>query len=189
MGRVREFDEDAVLDKALTVFREQGYEATSVQDLVSATGVNRASLYGVFGNKEKLFSRVMERYGTTRSVAKTTLGLPPGMPRIRAALAGTAAQEANDPRGCLMVNSIVERGAQDEGMRRQGKKTRTGLERFFAECLADAERLGQIRAGQDLTMTAKFLTNALFGLRVTAKTMAGKGHIRDLAAYTMKLIE
>ena len=69
MGRAREFDADEVLDKALTVFREKGYEATSVQDLVLRTGVNRASLYGAFGNKQKLFQRVMERYGATRDVA------------------------------------------------------------------------------------------------------------------------
>lgn len=46
---------------ATIVFRQQGYEATSVDDLVAATGVHRASLYGVFGSKYGLFRRALDQ--------------------------------------------------------------------------------------------------------------------------------
>jgi TetR/AcrR family transcriptional repressor of nem operon len=62
MGRPRQFDVDAALDRATELFWQRGYEGTSVQDLVDALGVNRASLYATFGDKARLFESVLERY-------------------------------------------------------------------------------------------------------------------------------
>ncbi|MDN5724753.1 MAG: TetR/AcrR family transcriptional regulator [Propionibacteriales bacterium] len=61
MGRRRTFDEDEAVTTAAALFRRQGYEATSVDDLVTATGVHRASLYGVFGSKYGLFRRALDQ--------------------------------------------------------------------------------------------------------------------------------
>jgi AcrR family transcriptional regulator len=62
MGRPREFDVDAALDRATELFWQRGYEGTSVQDLVDTLGINRASLYATFGDKAQLFDSVLERY-------------------------------------------------------------------------------------------------------------------------------
>ena len=61
MGRRRIFDTDTVLDAAARVFRRHGYEGTSVDLLVEATGVHRGSLYGVFGSKLGLFVDALRR--------------------------------------------------------------------------------------------------------------------------------
>src|SRR5210317_807979 len=62
MPRVKLFDEQEVLTKAMNLFWKQGYAATSVQDLVSHLGINRASLYDTFGDKEQLFRKSFELY-------------------------------------------------------------------------------------------------------------------------------
>lgn len=60
MGRPRQFEEARVVRLAAAVFQRRGYAATSVDDLVEATGVHRGSLYGVFGSKHGLFLRALD---------------------------------------------------------------------------------------------------------------------------------
>ena len=62
MARPREFDEGAVLDAAVLCFWKQGYEATSVRDLVAQTGITAASLYNAFGDKRALYQRALDHY-------------------------------------------------------------------------------------------------------------------------------
>src|ERR1700679_3722681 len=62
MGRPREFDIDAALEKAMRLFWAKGYEGTSVADLTETLGVSRPSLYAAFGDKEALFRAALERY-------------------------------------------------------------------------------------------------------------------------------
>ncbi|HXM41475.1 MAG TPA: SDR family oxidoreductase [Bryobacteraceae bacterium] len=190
MARPKEFDESRALDDALDVFWEKGYESTSIQDLVSATGVNRASLYESFGSKRQLFLKALDRFAAcNRNIAHATAGVAPGLARIRAALRLAGEQAAADVRGCMIVNAIVEGAAQDCEMQAMGGATRQRFEDFFAESLAEAERLGQIRAGRDRLALARFLTNTLFGLRVTAKTRAGEPAIRAIVETTLGFIE
>jgi TetR/AcrR family transcriptional regulator, transcriptional repressor for nem operon len=190
MARSKEFDGNQALDEALRVFWEKGFEATSIQDLVNATGVNRASLYQTFGSKRELFLKALDRFAACdRNVDRATAGVEPGLGRIRAALRLAGRQAAADVRGCMLVNAIVERAAQDREMQAVGKAARRRLEDFFAESLAEAEHRGEIRAGQDRLALARFLTNTLFGLRVTAKTQAGPGVVRAIVETTLGFIE
>ncbi len=62
MPRVKEFDPDQALDRAMELFWRKGYEATSVQDLVEHMGINRFSLYDTFGSKHELFMAALDRY-------------------------------------------------------------------------------------------------------------------------------
>lgn len=63
MARPKTFDHDQVLDRAVELFWRKGYEATSIQDLVEAMGIQRGSLYAAFGSKQDLFLAVLDRYG------------------------------------------------------------------------------------------------------------------------------
>ncbi len=190
MARTKEFDGDKALDCALAVFWKKGYEATSIQDLVEATGVNRASLYDSFGSKRKLYEMALERFGASaNNIAHGTEAMEPGVGRIRAAFQIAAEQTLADVRGCMVVNAIVERAAQDRKLRTVGRSARAGLDKFFATSLEEAERRGEIRAGRDLRALAQFLTNALFGLRVMAKTMPEPDDIRSIVSTTLSVIE
>src|ERR1700694_4564473 len=63
-GRVRQFDADVALDRALEVFWACGYEGATLLELTKAMGINRPSLYAAFGNKEQLFRKALDRYQT-----------------------------------------------------------------------------------------------------------------------------
>ena len=65
MAGVKQFDRYEVLDRAMAAFWTRGYEATSIDDLVEATGINRGSLYGTFGDKRRLFLMALDRYWDT----------------------------------------------------------------------------------------------------------------------------
>lgn len=64
-GRPREFDTEDALDRVLTVFWRDGFDAASMQDLAEAVGVSKPSLYAAYGNKEALYLAALERYATT----------------------------------------------------------------------------------------------------------------------------
>ena len=116
IGRPKEFDEADVLQQAMEVFWAHGYEATSVQDLLDAMGINRASMYDTFGDKHALFMAAFEHYGrtVTRGVEEVLDG--PGSPlaNIRKVLTRMAGDVVGGrSRGCLACNTAVELAPHD----------------------------------------------------------------------------
>ena len=67
MARPRAFEPDAAIDRALDVFWSKGYEATSLDDLCSATGLSRSSFYGTFGSKKNMLLKAVTRYSARRT--------------------------------------------------------------------------------------------------------------------------
>src|ERR1700722_3582756 len=102
-GRPRAFDEEVVLDVAMRLFWEHGFDGTSMSELTEAMGINRRSVYAAFGNKEALFTASLERYlaGPGAFVGKA-LALPTARQVAQAFLRGTlkAATSSDRPSGC-----------------------------------------------------------------------------------------
>ncbi|HIG79171.1 MAG TPA: TetR/AcrR family transcriptional regulator, partial [Cycloclasticus sp.] len=65
MARTRQFDKNEAVNKALAVFRSQGYKATSLADLIKAMGLSRSSLYETFGSKHDLFLTTLASFDKT----------------------------------------------------------------------------------------------------------------------------
>ena len=84
MGRPRTFSEPDVVASASAVFARRGFAATSVDDLVRATGVGRASLYGAFGSKDGLFQRCLS--GALAALESGSAPDPTGAPDPAGAL-------------------------------------------------------------------------------------------------------
>jgi AcrR family transcriptional regulator len=106
-GRPRSFDERQALEEATRVFRSQGYDGVTVDDLVAAMGVGRPSLYSVFGDKRTLFLRALRAYGEAKGARAAKALFSPST--VRDAIAGflrdaveSATQEGTAP-GCLLV--------------------------------------------------------------------------------------
>ena len=172
------------------VFWNKGFEATSIQDIVDATGVNRASLYGTFGDKKTLFLKALERFGSDEehSLGTVTAHAAPGLGRIRAAFAHVAALTLNEPRGCFVMNSTTELATQDPRMCELGQRARESVEAFFVACLKDAAARGEWSSPRRTVAVARFLTNTLFGLRVMSKMQPDRALVDDIVQTAISVI-
>jgi len=176
MPRPKSFDDDAVLDQAVQLFQERGYEGTSLADLEAHLGLGRQSLYNTFGDKQTLFLKALERY--QRAVAEgalAQLNAPgAGLAAIRAFFKGSVKSlTAPGPRrACLVANTILERGSQDPDSLLRCNHARAELARALRRALAEAKTRGEVARDLDVEATATLLVIQSYGLNVLAKTGA-----------------
>jgi len=183
MARLKTFDEETVLDRAMDLFWRQGYEGTGVQDLVDELGISRSSLYATFGGKEQLFLRSFERYCSREAGPRHALLTGPGSPLagIRALLLGLAdaPSEYPDRRGCLVVNSAMERIPGDAGTTAAVTGQLARLEEALHATLRRAQAEGEVDPAADARAQARFLVAIVQGMRVVGKATADRRALLD----------
>ncbi|MFI0407911.1 TetR/AcrR family transcriptional regulator [Actinomadura sp. 3N508] len=183
MARTKEFDPDEALGRALDLFWERGYEATSMADLVARLGVARASIYATFGGKHELYLKAFEHYlrTTDPSVAEAVSQPGPVLPQVRALVEAYAAESSRDrPRhGCFVVNTAVELAARDPEAARLVEASWTFLEASLTSALTRARAQGELPGDRDPRALARFLVVFLQGLRVLGRAPADDDRIRD----------
>ncbi|GHE92149.1 TetR family transcriptional regulator [Amycolatopsis deserti] len=174
MARTKEFDPDAALHAALELFWRQGYEATSMQDLVDHLGVNRASLYATYGSKHDLYLRALDRYCEMRGTqTMTALNRPgPAVDAVRDFIRGYAAECHADThrKGCLVTNTATELLPHDAKAARRVEIAFGELEAALAGTLTRAQHEGGLAADKDPRALARFLVTFVQGIRVVGKT-------------------
>jgi TetR/AcrR family transcriptional repressor of nem operon len=187
-GRPREFDiDDAILD-AMNVFWKQGYHATSLPDLLDATGLSRGSLYKGFGDKKSLFLRALDRYTDDSLEALAETLATPGTARdaIRAALmryVGLSCDEGGR-RGCLVIATAMEMLPHDPEMAARVARTLRRIQDLFAATISKGQAAGVIPADRNARDLARFLVCQIQGMKVVGKTGAGRRemeHVIDIA--------
>jgi TetR/AcrR family transcriptional repressor of nem operon len=174
MPRPREFEPEDVLDSAMREFWERGYRATSVDDLVRATGVKPGSLYGAFpGGKHALLMGSLERY--SRLVVPQKLGElgneGASVEHVRAYFDGLVRDllSPEGRQGCLLVNSAIENAAVDDEVAAVVRGHLARLERCFTDALRTAIARGEVPASVDPVTRAKGLVATSQGLMVVGK--------------------
>ncbi len=191
MARTKEFDQDLALDRAMHLFWSQGYEATSIQDLVEHMGIGRGSLYDTFEDKHALFLAALDRYRATVS-ARLFAPLEEPIP-VRAALRRVFDRvveeaQAEGHHGCLMANATLELASRDRTVQCRAAANLEGFEEKMGRVLARAQREGEIGAHHDPRALARYLFNALQGLRVTAKVTSDRAVLEDIARVTLSVL-
>ncbi|WP_298474009.1 TetR/AcrR family transcriptional regulator [uncultured Maribacter sp.] len=178
MPRVKLFDEKEVLIKAMHLFWKQGYAATSVQDLVNSLGINRASLYDTFGDKEKLFKKAFAYYRKINNDALVAfLKKYPNVKEGFTALFNASINEAVsdiDCKGCFVVNSIAELIPGDDHMVRLIQENQEFMEVTFFEYLKKGKENGQLKTTQDLKSLAYLLYTIQAGIKIVSKADVDK---------------
>ena len=166
MPRSRSFDPDRVLAAAQRVFHTRGYEGTSVQDLVDATGLGRSSLYHAYGDKHGLFLAVLDRYveAGERRAEDWCDGGPP-LAVIRALLEAAARPASPDAPGCLLVNATAERASVDPDTADRADRVRTAQHDRFERLVRDAQASGAVASERSASDLARLLSTVAYGLR------------------------
>jgi TetR/AcrR family transcriptional regulator, transcriptional repressor for nem operon len=188
MARTKEFDQEQALDAAMNLFWERGYEATSIQELVEATGVQRQSLYDTFGSKHEMFLQSLMRYQALEGheLSELTKKHPKGgLPLIRAIFESCASQTVCDARGCFAANCAAEFGSSDEAVAERVRIGTEGLEQVFERCLMQAKNAHELKDSSSVSALAQFLVNAFFGLRLLAKMRPTKAMIDNVVSVTL----
>lgn len=173
MARPREFDEDRVLDAVMETFWRNGYEGTSAQDLVDATGLGRGSLYAAYANKDGLFEQALLRY-RRRARGHVDQLREPGSPiaRLRELMKGVVDADlgASEKRGCLATNSAIELAGRDTHVADLVRQNFAILTHGIEETVRRGQAAREIRADVDAETLALFIFNAVQGLRVLTRT-------------------
>lgn len=192
MARTKEFDPDRALDDAMALFWQRGYESTSMSDLVAGLGVARASLYATFGDKHSLYLKALDRYVERRDPAVVERLATTGSPlaAVREFVAAYGSEITGDVlrRGCLVVNTAVERLPGDEEAARRVRSSWQTLEVALTSALTRARAEGELRPGTDPRALARFLVVVLQGLRVVGKADPDGPLVRDALGQALSAL-
>jgi AcrR family transcriptional regulator len=189
MGRPREFDLNAALDRAIEVFWRNGYEGASVAELTEAMGVSPPSLYAAFGNKEGLFRQALNRYLDERvGYWDTAFKAPTARSAVEQLLHGCVnflSQECNPP-GCLFVRSAASCSEAAEEIRRELSARRAEGEARLRERLQRGKSDGEIPSDFDPADFARYIMTVVEGMSVQAATGARRHELQKVAELALR---
>lgn len=183
MARPRSFDEAVVLEKATRLFWNQGFEATTMADLVEATGLAKGSLYQAFGDKRRLYLRALRNYldEGRMNMARSLRSAPSGRQAVSEWIRRMVERAAGKGRfGCFGVNACVELGAHDlevRGLMADHDRHRRSI---LAEALVRGVAEGEFRSDLDPAAGAYFLIVFSHGIMAVGRGALEKGEVENL---------
>jgi TetR/AcrR family transcriptional regulator, transcriptional repressor for nem operon len=188
MARPKEFDRNAAVEQAMSVFWQKGYAATSTDDLLRAMKIGRQSMYDTFGDKWRLYVEALERYQDESIAAninrlKSTTSPLAGIEALVVGL--IASDRAAREKGCMGVGSICEFGHADVELAKLRTKSADLLHKALVERLRDAKAAGEIRETTDIQRAARFVETVMMGLQVAAKAGMSAQALRDTATFSI----
>ena len=192
MNRPRQYDRKEVLEKTTNLFWEKGFEATSMNEVVARTGLNKHSLYSEFGDKEKLFIDCIDYYNSnsSRFLRDILARKPLGLSNIEAFFENRVSYAAsNECKGCLIFNSVTEKETLSEEINLKINSRVSKIKALFYNCLEAAKERKEISGDKDCKALANYLTCFTCGLVSFGKNETNKKELRkmvDVAFSTVR---
>ncbi len=195
-GRPRAYDPEVVLKKALEVFWQKGFAATSLDDLVEATGVNRPSLYAGFGDKEALYLKAMALY--QRQIAEQldevltcqgcTGGLRGIVRRYFDVMIRAYTGEAEHPLGCAFMCTALTDAPQHESILEMLQGTIENFDRRFESFFTTAKAMGFLSSDADPKLLTHFICGMTNNLLVRARAGANRTELEGIVDSTTSFL-
>lgn len=173
-GRPRAYEPEIALGKALDLFRKDGFAATSLDDLSAATGMNRPSLYGAFGDKRELYIKSYQRYRNDARAAmldifRDELPIRKRLERIFAVALDIYLSGDAGPRGCFTVMTAASEAVSDPGIRAMVLEGFSELDKAFAACFRQAKEKGELPESADPIVLSQFASATIHTIAIRAR--------------------
>src|SRR5579872_3548204 len=173
-GRPRTYEPEVALGKALDLFRKDGFAATSLDDLSTATGMNRPSLYAAFGDKRELYIKSYQRYRTDARAAmveifRGELAIRQRLERIYAAALDIYLGGASKPQGCFTVMTAASEAVADPEIRAMVLDGFTELDKAFASSFRRAKEKGELPPSADPVVLAQLASATIHTIAIRSR--------------------
>jgi AcrR family transcriptional regulator len=173
-GRPRAYEPGIALGKALDLFRKQGFAATSLDDLSEATGMNRPSLYGAFGDKRELYIKSYQRYREEARAAmveifRQEMPLRERLERIYASALTLYLSGETGPRGCFTVVTAASEAISDPEIRAMVLDGLTELDKAFANCFRRAKEKRELPESADPAVLAQLASATVHTIAIRSR--------------------
>ncbi len=193
MARTKDFNEEEVLEKALHIFWQKGYNGTSMQELVDGLGISRSSMYDTYTDKYTLFIKALERYSKNGfQELKQKIDQAPSSKAAIKNIFQMIVDESlfdKDHHGCFAVNACTEKAPDDKIITRIFNENLQTAEEFFYEVVTKGQESGEIANRTDARALARFLINNISGIRVAAKAGVDKKVYDDIVNVALSVLE
>jgi TetR/AcrR family transcriptional repressor of nem operon len=193
MPKTKQFDEKEVLVKAREVFCKRGYNGTSMDDLVQATGLSRSSIYDTFGDKHGLFLKSLDQYRNDQqcSMEQQTAKSDSPKKKIRAIFDYYIKDILADKKGngCLLINVSLELGAEDKEVATLFHANMDEMEQLLSSLIKEGQEKGEISKKFTPKALARHFYSSLMGIRVTGTNKPDGELLREIAKLTLSLLD
>ena len=191
-GRPRSYEPDVALGKALDLFRKEGFAATSLDDLSAATGMNRPSLYGAFGDKRELFIKSYQRYredarAAMAGIFRDELPIRQRLARIYA-VALDIYLSGDSPRGCFTVMTAASEAVSDPDIRAIVLEGLAELDKAFAACFRRAKEKGELPANADPVVLAQIASATIHTIAIRARAQTPRKELEAIVNGAIDLM-
>ena len=185
-GRPRAYEPDVALGKALDLFRKGGFAATSLDDLSAATGMNRPSLYGAFGDKRELYIKSYTRYRADARAAmieifRGDMPIHERLKRIYAAALDIYVADVLAPQGCFTVMTAASEAVADPEIRAMVLDGFAELDKAFESCFRRAKEKGELPPSADPGVLAQLASATIHTLAIRSRARVPRNELEAIA--------
>ena len=193
MVRPREFQEDKALEKAMLLFWEKGYEATSLSDLTTSMGIQKPSIYAAFGDKKDLFEAALRKYIQEHATffrrhLQSGSSVKEAIHTLFQEIVAQAYQEDRN-RGCFCINTMVELAPHEPRFEVLTREHQLYLTVIFQETIERGKKAGELQAHINAKALANTLVVSLIGLTVMMKSRPDRTFVDQSVETVMQLLE
>jgi TetR/AcrR family transcriptional repressor of nem operon len=191
MARPREFDKDQVIERAMLMFWEQGYEVTSIRNLIETMGISSSSMYEAFGDKRGVFLAALARFCELERARITQMAQDAPTPEaFIERLFGSLDEVVNSrAQGSLAFNTMVEYGTRDADITELLLTHYLGIAEIIADLIRAGQQQGTVASQQEPMHLAYAILSALHGVATVKGVKPDFAHARAISQVVVKLLQ